>query len=118
LDGATSEDLKNISKRLNKLPSGCQLRVGDPNEHAVLGDANLARRPAEQEMVFVNVTERAQANLEQRWRTAHRVRMYDCILFVTSFLLICLFLYLLLDHSASYRSPFEVISEQVMQSLG
>lgn len=117
LDQATSDDLKSIAKALKKLPSGCQLRVGDPNENAVLSDANLARRPPEQGMIFVNVTERAQANLEQRWRTAHRVRMYDWILFTLSFVFMCYFVYLLWDHGASYRSPFELIAEQLMQGL-
>ena len=118
LDGATTEDLKNVAKYLKKLPSGCQLRVGDPNENAILSDSNVARRPQEQGVVFVNVTERAQANLEQRWRTAHRVRMYDCILFFLSFAIICCCVYLLFDHSASYRSPFELIAEELSRSLG
>jgi hypothetical protein len=112
-------DLKHMgqvsSKMRTQIPSGCELRMGDSTENAARA-VGVARRPRDREF-FINVTPRAQSNLEWRRKMAKRVRSYDSVVFFLSFIGMIVFGTLLYKHGEGYRHPFETLAETASKAL-
>lgn len=112
-------DLKHMgsvsSKMRVQMPSGCDLRMGDSTENAARA-GSVARRPRDREF-FINVTPRAQSNLEWRRKMSKRVRSYDVLVFFLSFIGMIIFGGLFYKHGEGYRNPFETLAETASGAL-
>lgn len=98
-----------VSSKVRALPAGCEMRMGDVHENGARA-SGVARRPKGREF-FINVTERAQANLESRRKTNKRMRIYDTMVFILSIVGIVVFAIMLYKHGEDYRHPFATLTQ-------
>ena len=115
LNGMEMSDMKAVSAKVRSLPAGCDLRMGDARENTARA-GGVARRPHDREY-FINVTERAQANLENRRRMRKRVRAYDMIVLVISLIGIIFCGIMLYKHGEGYRDPWGTLSHMAGEAL-
>lgn len=117
LDGVDPTNVAKVATEMaRRLPAGCEMNVGDPRKDATR--TGVARRPHDHRIFYIKVTQRAQANLEERRRTSKNVRKYDCITLFIGLLLVMASLIFLRKHGEGYRDPFNSLADHVSGALG
>ncbi len=119
-----------VSIKVNSdLPAGCTVHYRDPHAKAARAErSNRASSPASRPVsgvarpprgraVFINVTERAQSNLEWRRKFNKKVRKYYKGTFCVCLILFIVFSTLVYKHTEGYRDPFETLAETASNML-